>query len=77
MVKHPLEAFWHRSRKTFVPLTADEWTRKAGVCPATKRDLAARGLAENRTERFGQQKFSVWEITAEGRAELARAWGQA
>lgn len=25
-----LKAFWHKTRSEFVPLTPDEWTRKAG-----------------------------------------------
>jgi hypothetical protein len=71
---HPLQAFWHRSRKCYVPLTTEEWARRAKVSRSEQRSLERQGFtAEERTSGHGGRADDViCEITPAGIAWLER-----
>lgn len=70
-----LKAFWHRSRKLFVPWTAQELARKLRADPDKVTlalfTLARVGSAANRRP-AGNGEPSTWHLTNAGQAE-ARA----
>lgn len=62
-------AFWHRTRKVFVPLTLEEVSRRAGVSPdEAHRELwgmSTRGLA-TAIKGEGKAGTSTWHLTDYG-----------
>lgn len=70
-----LKAFWHRSRRMFVPLTADELARKIKASP-DKVSLALWSLGRVGSaaalKAKGNSEASTWHLTNAGQAE-ARA----
>lgn len=73
-----ISAFWHRTRRTYVPLTAAEVAARSGAA-ATGQSignhlaaLATAGFA--RSERLRGSEAMLWELTGKGQrwADIAR-----
>ena len=62
----PLSAFWHRTRKQYVPLTTREWERKAAVTEGLRRSIHRAGhvIAMQTSGRDGRD--TIYEITPAG-----------
>lgn len=73
----PLSAFWHRTRKQYVPLTTSEWERKASVTGGLRRSIHRAGHVIS-TQASGRDDYEIiYEITPAGieahRASIMRA----
>jgi len=62
----PLSAFWHRTRKQYVPLTTGEWEHKASVTEGLRRSIHRAGhvIAKQVSGRDGND--TIYEITPAG-----------
>lgn len=72
---NPLSAFWHRTRRQYVPLTGDEWERKASITTGNRIIMSKAGMVmSSQTSNHGQ---FIYEITPAGieahRASIVRA----
>lgn len=65
-----LRAFWHRTRKQFVPLTPDEVCRRAKCSPVEARpilyNLAQTKIARASNTGAGQYSVTTWELLPKG-----------
>lgn len=65
-----LRAFWHRTRRQFVPLTPDEVCRRAKCSPAEARpilyNLAQTKIARASNTGAGQYSVTTWELLQKG-----------
>ena len=74
----PLSAFWHRTRRQYVPLTSEEWDRRAGITISDRKRLSRAGMVDGKASplRVGNQD-TIYEITPAGieahRASIVRA----
>ena len=72
MKERVLKAFWHRTRKAFVPWTPSELARRTGLqIPAvieTLHSFYKSGLAQARTTTKGAGDESTWHLTEAGKA---------
>lgn len=67
----PILAFWHRNRRVFVPLTLDEWQRRAPTLTQAERvQLTASGLVAAEIIRDNDRR--IYELTPIGQ-QIARA----
>ena len=74
----PLSAFWHKTRKQYVPLTAREWDRKAGITSGDRNTLSRSGMVSSKPSPIrGGDQDNIYEITPAGieahRASIVRA----
>ena len=63
----PLSAFWHKTRKQYVPLTGREWDRKAGITSGDRSTLSRSGMVFSKpTPLRGGDQDNIYEITPAG-----------
>lgn len=61
-VPQMLWAFWHKARCQFVPLTASEWSLRAGITPRQRATIRGRHLViVDRTLRGGEPVYELSE----------------
>jgi len=61
----PLSAFWHKTRRQYVPLTAREWEAKSGVTRGERHQLSSAGLVSG-LQTSGDFHDTIYELTAAG-----------
>lgn len=70
-----LRAFWHRTRKVFVPLTTDEVVRRTEATPHEAAralwSLTQQGLLQSRNDE-GKRGTTTWNLTDYGKALTAK-----
>lgn len=60
----PLSAFWHRTRKQYVPLTGPEWDARANITSGSRVALRESGMVTSNQPLHGGPV--VYEITPAG-----------
>ena len=67
-----LPAFWHRARKTFVPLTHEDIARRAGITPAQARGrtrvMILGGLMRSEVVHETRYDIFIYDLTDRGKA---------
>lgn len=67
-----LRAFWHRTRKCFVPLTSAELDRKIGPGKSSRQNEIAAGIVRRLPFRDGTCETQIYDLTDRGRALAVR-----
>lgn len=68
----PLSAFWHKTRKQYVPLTGSEWDARAKISDTMRRSLHRDGMVTAHSTSGRDRGETIYEITVEG-IEMHRA----
>ena len=62
----PLSAFWHKTRKQYVPLTVDEWEARAKITEGIRRSLHRDGMVVSSQTPGRERSATIYEITQAG-----------
>lgn len=62
-----LQAFWHKSRRAFIPCTSLDVANRTGVTPNTAAKAVGQLSAEGILNDVTNNAFTIYDLTAKGR----------
>ena len=62
----PLSAFWHKTRRQYVPLTGTEWEARAKISDTMRRSLHRDGMVTAHSTSGRDRGETIYEITQAG-----------